>query len=42
MITLRMDPGLGFIQSVETNIVNAYIRPYLKYFPYVLGYIAIK
>ncbi len=37
-----MDPGLGLIQWVDTNIVNAYVRPYLKYFPYVLGYILSK
>lgn len=42
IITLRMDPGLGLIQRDDTNIVNAYVRPYLKYFPYVLGYIASK
>ncbi len=37
-----MVPGLGLIQRVDTNIANADVRPYLKYFPYVLDYILSK
>ncbi len=36
-----MVPGLGLIQRVDTNIANADVRPYLKYF-YVLDYILSK
>ncbi len=37
-----MVPGLGLIQRVDTNIANADVRPYLKYFTYVLDYILSK